>query len=131
MIDSIINFCTKRHSATELAALGALGLPNFPTTKVGVFLRFSLLGVKRLKRKFGGGFEFSFFDFPESLKKNFILLFVRQWQTKEKNQTTDEEIVDAVLFACASRDLKFAEYWHRREIQRAKIYEKILRILEL
>lgn len=128
MIDSIIDFCTKRHSATELAARG---LPNFPTTKVGVFLRFRLLGIKRHKRKLGGGFEFSFFDFPESLQKNIILFFVRQWQTKEINQTTDEEIVDSVLFACASRDLKFAEYWRRREMQRTIIHKKILRLLEL
>jgi hypothetical protein len=127
MIDSIIDFCTKRHSATELAVCG---LPNFPTTKVGVFLRFRLLGIQRHKRKHGGGFEFSFFDFPESLQRSIILFFVRQWQANENNQTTDKEIVDTVLFACASRDLKFAEYWRRREMERAKIHEKIIRLLE-
>ncbi len=128
MINSIIDFCTKRHNATELASRG---IPNFPKTKVGVFLRFRLLGVKKHKRKFGGGFEFSFFDFPESLQKNIILYLVRRWQKKENKQTTDEEIIDAVLFDCSSRNLHFSKLWQRREIQRAEIHEKILRLLEL
>lgn len=127
MIDALVNFCTKKHSATELAARG---IPNFPTTKVGVFLRFHLLGIKRSKRKYGGGFEFSFFDFPESLQKNIILFLVRQWQKKESKQTTDEEIIDAVLFDCASRNLQFLKLWQRRERHRAKIHEKILSLLE-
>lgn len=128
LIDDLIDFCTKPHTASELVALGLAG---FPTTKRGVFIRMRRLGVPGRWRTYRDGFEFSFFDFPVELQREIILFFMRRWTAKGINQTTDEIIVDVLLFVFASRDLRFAKYWRRREIQRAKIHKKILRLLEL
>jgi hypothetical protein len=128
LINELIDFCTKPHTAAEL---GSLGLASFPTSNPGVFMRMRRLGVAPRPRKHGYGFVFYFFDFPVEFQREIILFFMRRWTAKGINQTTDEIIVDVLLFVFASRDLQFAESWRRREIQRAKIHEKILRLLEL
>ena len=129
MISALIEFVSKNYSASEWAKLGVLGMPS---TKVGMLNRFYKEKIKKYPRYgTGGGFVFSFFDLPSSYQRDILNYFVSKYQRpKEAMHLTSKEY-DAVLFACASRDLKFAEYWRRHEIKRAEIHKKILRLLEL
>ena len=128
LINDLIDFCTKPHTVSELRALGLAG---FPATKCGVKIRMRRLGVPGRRRTYRDGFEFSFFDFPIEFQREIILFFMRRWMAKGVNLTIDEIIVDVLLFIFASHDLQFVKSWRRREIQRAKIHKKILRLLEL
>lgn len=123
-IADLIEFARKPRTGLELATLR---LPGFSWTRQGIFKRFRKLKVRRRYfRKDGVRYGYDFFDLPNDWQVAIMHHFAT---SNPQDRGISQKQTDAILYAAASRDKRFAMEWARREHYLDQIHEKIINII--
>jgi hypothetical protein len=132
MIAALCEFACCPHSAREYAEMG---LPGFPATKAGTFLRLYGSRVKRHPRKGrGGGYVFWFRDLPSQWQAAIVVHFIGMDRTESIPGGVSRKSIDEILEGYAAEDKLFELKLRMRKAMMAdvsKILEKLIVCTEI